>query len=160
MRMAHVFLIRKHEFSRPENSRTWHSLLSIMSTLEPNSKILLSQEPKPPCTSVLRHTPFILGLVCFRTHFLKQKSNPPRLRRNSSLGFSFILVCQALNKSTFFLPLNWSSYDADQVDDSPGYVVGWKINTRTVNHERMSFRFSREKNKKTKQNKTNLAKAW
>lgn len=105
---AHVFLIRKHEFSRPENSRTWHSLLSIMSTLEPNSKILLSQEPKPPCTSVLRHTPFILGLV-LQNPFFETKSNPPRLRRNSSLGFSFILVCQALNKSTFFLPLNWSS---------------------------------------------------
>ena len=105
---AHVFLIRKHEFSRPENSRTWHSLLSVMSTLEPNSKILLSQEPKPPCTSVLRHTPFILGLV-LQNPFFETKSNLPRLRRNSSLGFSFILVCQALNKSTFFLPLNWSS---------------------------------------------------
>ena len=82
------------------------------------------------------------------------------IAKKLQFGVFVHLSVPSIEQVDIFSPTKLEFYDADQVDDSPGYVVGWKINTRTVNHERMSFRFSREKNKKTKQNKTNLAKAW
>lgn len=80
------------------------------------------------------------------------------IAKKLQFGVFVHLSVSSIEQVDIFSPTKLEFYDADQVDDSPGYVVGWKINTRTVNHERMSFRFSREKNKK--QNKTNLAKAW